>query len=131
MPSDALYPFPYPYPRRSCDLQSAVPRVWTMTEAELQAVAIECAHLFGWRVAHFRAARTTKGWVTPVAADGKGFPDLVLVRDQLLVREMKSATGKLRPHQEFWAEAFRQAGVDFAIWRPEDWTSGRIERQLR
>jgi hypothetical protein len=46
-------------------------------EQSFQSVVIEVARLTGWRVAHFRAARTAHGWRTPVTADGAGWPDLV------------------------------------------------------
>ena len=49
-----------------------------MNEAEFQRMVIDMAHLFGWRVAHFRKVQTHGRWMTAVAADGKGFPDLVL-----------------------------------------------------
>ena len=50
-----------------------------MSESALQDNVIELAHVLNYVVAHFRPARTAHGWVTPVSADGKGFPDLVLV----------------------------------------------------
>lgn len=49
----------------------------SISEAELQSAVIELARTLGYRVAHFRAARTAQGWRTPVEADGAGFPDLV------------------------------------------------------
>lgn len=93
-----------------------------MTEAELQAAIVEAAQLLGWRVAHFRPARTSSGWRTPVAADGAGFPDLVLVApERLLVVEVKSASGRLTAAQQAWIEALCAAGVDVRVWRPADW----------
>lgn len=102
-----------------------------MTEAELQECTIELAHLFGWRVAHFRAARTAHGWRTPVAADGAGWPDLVLVRERLVVAELKSARGGLTAEQRLWLDDLSRAGIEAHIWRPADWTSGAIEAVLR
>ena len=102
-----------------------------MTEAELQASVVECARLFGWRVAHFRPARTAHGWRTPVAADGAGFPDLVLVRDRVVFRELKAADGRLRPEQATWLDALRVAGADAAVWTPGDWTGAAVEATLR
>jgi hypothetical protein len=57
------------------------------SEASFLEQIIDLAHLFGWRVAHFRAARTFSGWRTPVQGDGKGFPDLVLCRRRRPNRE--------------------------------------------
>lgn len=108
-----------------------------MTERQLQQAVIECAHYLGWRVAHFRPARVTRGgrevYETPVAADGKGFPDLILTHPRLglLARELKTDTGKLSLHQQAWLDDLSAAGVDAAVWRERDWTSGRIEGELR
>lgn len=94
-----------------------------MTETDFQAGVIEYARLTGWRTAHFRPAMTDKGWRTPVAGDGKGFPDLVLVHEKrglLLVRELKSDRGRLTPEQDLWLKALASAGVDVGVWRPKD-----------
>lgn len=60
-----------------------------------------------------------------------GWPDLVLVGRQIIFRELKSATGTLRPEQREWRDMLSAAGADWAIWRPEDLKSGRIEAELR
>lgn len=99
------------------------------TEAQWQETVLETAHLFRWRVAHFRAARTKHGWATPVAADGKGWPDLVLVRDRIIYAELKSARGKLTDEQREWMIALRGAGAEFYVWTPADW--GQVQEVLR
>lgn len=100
---------------------------------------IELARLYGWRVAHFRAARTAKGWRTPVAADGAGFFDLVLVRGaELLLVELKADTARLSADQRAWFDAlapvvdaveasapadespFGIARVEAHVWRPRN-----------
>lgn len=94
-----------------------------LTEAQFQAAVLEMAKLGGWTVAHFRPAKTSKGWRTPVAADGKGFPDLVLAhetRGRVLYRELKRDGGKLRPEQERWGAVLTAAGADWAKWTPDD-----------
>jgi hypothetical protein len=50
-----------------------------VTEADLQATILDAARLLGWRACHFRPARTTRGWRTPVEGD-PGFPDLTLAK---------------------------------------------------
>jgi hypothetical protein len=105
-----------------------------MGEAELQEAVIETARLFGWKVAHFRPARTERGWRTPVAADGAGFPDLILARAgrPLLCVELKSAAGRISAEQAEWLRTLEQAqGSDVRLWRPNDWLSGEIEKALR
>jgi len=104
-----------------------------VSEAELQEVVIDTARLLGWRVAHFRPARTERGWRTPVAADGAGFPDLILARPgrPLLCVELKSAKGQVSTDQGEWLRVLELAGgCDVRLWRPNDWLSGEIEGVL-
>lgn len=94
------------------------------SEADFQAGVIDLARIYGWRVAHFRAARQQDGaWRTPVAADGKGFPDLVLVHPQrgVLFRELKTDVGHVTAEQEAWLDRLAGAGCDAKVWRPADW----------
>ena len=103
-----------------------------MKERELQDAVIDCARALGWRVAHFRPAKTEKGWRTPVAADGAGWPDLVLVRgSRLIFAELKSATGKLSDAQVEWEYALERSGHAVYVWRPDDWLHGGVEEVLR
>lgn len=108
-----------------------------MTEADFQATVIDYARRRGWRVAHFRKAQNQRGdWRTPVAADGKGFPDLVLVRDRVLFIELKTDVGRLTREQKLWRDALLRAGIgshragsaDYDVWRPRDWN--RIVEEL-
>jgi hypothetical protein len=103
----------------------------TIHEADFQATVIDTAHLFGWRIAHFRAARTAKGWRTPVAGDGAGFPDLILVRPpRLIVAELKSRRGQVTARQQLWMDNLTAVlGIEAHMWRPGDWT--QIENTLR
>lgn len=97
-----------------------------MNEADFQKAIIDLAHTHGWRVAHFRPARTERGWVTPVAADGAGFPDLVLVHNaqkRCLFVEVKSETGRLTKEQTTWLADLHAAGMETELWRPENWVS--------
>jgi hypothetical protein len=106
----------------------AVTTAIVQTERDLQRAAIDLAHIFGWRVAHFRPAKTAKGWRTPVEADGKGFPDLLLVRgDQIKVRELKAGRNKPTADQSEWLAAFTAAGIDAAVWTAADIPDGIVE----
>ncbi len=91
-----------------------------LTEAAFQGQVIDLARTLGWRVAHFRPAQTTRGWRTPVAADGTGFPDLILVRDRVIAAELKTQKGRIKDEQQAWLAAFAAAGVATYLWRPSD-----------
>ncbi len=92
-----------------------------VTEDQWQTTLIELAQRLGWHVAHFRKARTKRGWVTPVQADGKGFPDLVLVRERVVWIETKSETGKLTLKQRDWAYWLEEAHQECYVFKPSDW----------
>lgn len=88
-----------------------------ISEADWQAQVIDLARIHGWIVAHFRPARTVDGWRTPVSADGKGFPDLVLARrPRVIFAELKSETGKVTAEQMLWLKELPNA----CVWRPSD-----------
>jgi hypothetical protein len=111
----------------------------TMTEAALSESAIELAHLFGWRGAHFRPARTIHGWRTPVAADGAGWPDLTMVRgDRIIFAELKSCSGKLSGGRQDWLDLLSaaarhtcgdQSSGSTARSRPFCATAGRLRHE--
>ena len=82
-----------------------------MTEAQFQRQVIELAELYGWLVYHTHDSRRSQ----------PGFPDLVLVRDRVLYRELKTDTGKIRPDQRTWLIRLSEAGADAEIWRPSEW----------
>jgi hypothetical protein len=98
-----------------------------MTEAQLMSAVIETAQRFNWKVHHTRPAQYQSGrWATPIQGD-PGFPDLVLVRDGVvLFVELKSSKGRVRPEQMRWIVEL--GGI---VWRPEHWTSGEIVDTLR
>jgi len=91
------------------------------TEQGFQDAVVEFAQLNGWKVAHFRQGRTATGWSTPVAYDGRGFPDLVLVRERVVFVECKAERGALTKEQKAWRDAIEAAGDEWYCWRPGDW----------
>ena len=101
-----------------------------MVENDLLNLVIDYAQRMGWLVAHFRPAMLKDGtWRTAVSADGKGFPDLVLVRERVVVWvELKKEGGKLSPEQIVWRDALQAAGQEWYVWQPSDWSE--IERVL-
>lgn len=82
-----------------------------MTEKEWQDAVIELATYYRW--AHFHvydSRRSDPGW-----------PDLVLCRPpELLVVELKSDRGRLRPDQSLWLDRLAACGLEVAVWRPRD-----------
>lgn len=91
-------------------------------ERFFQQQVIELARTLGYKVAHFRPAQNARGdWRTPVAADGKGFPDLVLTgRGKVIFAELKTDSGVLTPEQREWIEALHAAGHEHVyVWRPK------------
>ena len=93
-----------------------------VTEAQFQRQVLQLAKLTGWRTAHFRASLNQRGeWQTAVAGDGKGYPDLTLIRDRVLFIELKTDRGVLSPEQREWRDALLAAGADWRLWRPRDW----------
>jgi len=93
----------------------------TTPENDFQDEVIKVAHDYGWKIAHFRPARTAQGWRTAVAADGKGFPDLVMTRERLVVAELKYGANDLSADQQNWFDWFKMAQVEVYTWWPEDW----------
>jgi hypothetical protein len=87
-----------------------------MSEAQFTNAVIDFAKYRGWMVAHFRPARTTRGWRTPVQGDN-GFPDLVLARDgRVVYAELKVGPNRLSIDQQRWASAL----PEMHVWRPAD-----------
>lgn len=97
----------------------------------LQSAIVDCARLFGWTVAYFRPAQTAKGWRTPVGADGKGWPDLCLVRDRVVFAELKVNGRKLEPAQEAWRDRILHAGGEWHLWTENEWEDGTVDRVLQ
>lgn len=91
-------------------------------EDAFQKDVYDLAKMRGWTVAHFRSVYdgNAKRWLTPVSADGKGFPDLVLVRERIIFAELKAKTGRLRPEQVVWIDKLRAAGSTVFVWKPVD-----------
>jgi len=68
--------------------------------------------VYGWELYHpWLSIRSAGGW-----------PDLALVRPpRLILAELKTDKGKLRPSQERWLALLSQCpGVEVYVWRPSD-----------
>lgn len=80
------------------------------TEAGFQRWCLDLALTLGWRVYHTHDSRRSE----------PGFPDLVLVRERVLFREVKTQQGRMRPEQQTWLDLLTKAGADAKVWRPAD-----------
>jgi len=99
-----------------------------MSESEYQQQIIDLAHSCGWRVAHFRTVRVQRAngsvyYATALAADGAGFPDLVLVRERVIYAEIKTNRGVLSEEQKIWRDMLLAAGEEWYVWKPKDFES--------
>jgi hypothetical protein len=99
-----------------------------MTEDEFQRQVIALARLRGWKAAHFRRVRVARKsgstyWETPVAADGKGWPDLFLAKPcfRPLAWELKVEPNRASQEQLDWLYLLTASGIDARVLYPEDW----------
>lgn len=91
---------------------SAPPAPPPITEASFQSAVRRVAKSYGWSVMHVHDSRRSPA----------GFPDLVLVRNNLCIyAELKTADGVLTLAQWHWLRALWQVEKTEAfLWRPED-----------
>ena len=102
-----------------------MPRTTRLAEREVdfQRAVIELARACGWKVVHFRAARTLHGWRTPYEGDPQ-FPDLILAKAEQPVIYAELKVGRKQPtgEQWIWLETLASAtGTEVYVWRPTDW----------
>jgi len=59
-----------------------------------------------------------------------GFPDLVIAgANGVLIRELKTETGRLTRMQQYWLDVLTEGGMDAAVWRPSQ--MNQILHELR
>lgn len=105
-------------------------RITGQSESGFQATLVEMARRLGWRVAHFRRAKVGAKWMTPVAADGAGWPDLVLARAGVVIfAELKVGRNRTTAEQDAWLADLRAAGLTAVVWYPHMWDE--IEKTLK
>lgn len=93
-----------------------------MMEVDWQRCVVNHAQRAGWLVYFIPDAMWRRAFKSkiPQHLGDRGFPDLILVKDRVLFRELKRNTGKLSEHQKIWREAIINAGGDYDVWRPEN-----------
>lgn len=96
-----------------------------MSEDDFQHRVIDYARAHGWKVVHYRPARTAQGYRTPLQGD-RGCPDLILARKgTVLLVELKKWNGTTSLDQLSW---LKHLGSHARLWRPADWPA--IEQEL-
>ena len=101
-----------------------------VSEADFTDMVIQYAKLQGWRVCHFRPARTENGWRTALQGDPGWFDIMAGRMDRLILAELKAEGRKQDSAQIDWWNAI--AGVqcvELYCWRPSDWSA--IEEILK
>jgi hypothetical protein len=94
-----------------------------MSENALQDQIEALAFDLGWKTYHTHDSRRSD----------PGWPDLALVhpaRGRFMVRELKKQTGRVSKEQREWLDALTGAGVDAGVWRPIDYVTRAVEREL-
>lgn len=87
---------------------SAFPTIGDLTEKEWTRQVVDLARMLGWSRYHtFRSDRSPAGW-----------PDEALVRERLILLELKTEKGKLTDAQKGWLGKLSRAGVEVYVARP-------------
>ena len=95
---------------------------------DLQKSVIDLAHMKHWHVVHNPTIQDARGiWRTALAADSRGFPDLLCFRDRVIAIEIKGDGDTMKPEQEEWRNRCHRAGVEHYVVRPKDWLDGTVE----
>ena len=62
-----------------------------MTEDKFRSSLVKRARELGWKTMFIGRGRSNKGvWITNMGGDGKGWPDLTLVRERIVFAELKT-----------------------------------------
>lgn len=100
------------YRRRLVKRSTSVSPTKSLTkEREFLQQVRYLARQFGWKTYHTFNSQKSE----------PGFPDLVLVKPpELIICELKTATGKLTISQKEWVYALSSCNVETYVWRPDD-----------
>lgn len=93
----------------------------SQSEADFQRAVIDLCRWLGLHYFHDNDSRRNRA----------GFPDMVICGQHgVIFRELKSATGRIRPEQATWLSRLQLAGADADVWRPRDMETNRIKTEL-
>ncbi len=91
-----------------------------VSEGDLAKAVEDLLNIYGWRWCHYRPARTSKGWRTPLSGH-PGLLDYIAAKgSRLLIFELKSEGGKLSREQSEWHTWLSKVNVEVYVWRPSD-----------
>lgn len=90
-----------------------------MSERQLQNQVRELCTRLGLVVEHVEDSRRGRTWCA-------GWPDLVIVGNRVIYRELKREGGALSAEQRTVGAALERAGADWAVWRPRHLLDGTI-----
>jgi hypothetical protein len=105
-------PDPRGTPRRTRQQVDAERALRSVSEADFQAQVVALAEQLGWHVVHINDSRRQRA---------EHWPDLVLIRDRILYRELKKIGKRPTPGQEAMLARLRAAGGDAEWWDPTHW----------
>lgn len=94
-------------------------------ERDFQDRVIQWAEIQGWEVFHVADSRKDVGGKLVGDRQARWFPDLVLVRERVLYRELKREGEELSAGQDYYGKRLLAAGADWGVWRPSAWESIR------
>lgn len=94
-----------------------------LAERAFQGQVVGLARMYRWqRIYHAPAGGHRDRVDRQQLPEGKGFPDLILIKlPRLVVAELKTRTGRIAPEQREWLDVFAALGAEAYLWRPADW----------
>ena len=100
--------------------------IYSMTEAQLlQEVTLRCDR-YGVAWVHIDTPHHNRR-----GQNMAGFPDLFLCGPEgAAFRELKSRSGRIGAEQWNWGHRLLTAGENWAVWQPDNLSSGDIDKEL-
>lgn len=85
-----------------------------MKEEAFRQQVRQIARMYGWTMQYHthNSRRSDPGWPDEVFAHPE--------RKRIIFVEFKSEKGKIRPEQQAWINMLHAAGMEAAVWRPQD-----------